>query len=327
MKETPKVHYTSRDYNSIYNDLISSIPALTDLWTGREDSDPGIVLTKLMASSGDMLHYNMDKQSLEFYRSTVTQRKNMRRILDLIHYKMHWYKSAILNLTITNNTLDTIQLATSISKADADYITQRVYNQYNAVPPYLILPFQKNWQGVGTLSIEPGGSVTVEAVQGTLSSITFSVDEVINNRYYLPTALLDQDHMWLEHQVVNASGQLESDLSCWELVPDLNTQVDIGKYFQFDVDEFDQPYIELVPYWQRKDYATPGKGEYFKLYYVETMANLGNVGKNVFSYSGRISNSVGGTILVDGLEVPKLLIEHSDNNTFSVTNTDAPGQG
>lgn len=94
--------YTSKDYNSIYTDLINAIPGITDLWTNTEDGDPGIVLVKLMSALGDMLSYNMDKQALEYYSSTVTQRKNAAKLFSLIGYKMHWYQSATNRISVTN---------------------------------------------------------------------------------------------------------------------------------------------------------------------------------------------------------------------------------
>ena len=94
--------YTSKDYNSIKADLISAIPAITDLWTNTEDGDPGIVLVKLMSALGDMLSYNLDKQALEYYSSTVTQRKNAAKLFNLIGYKMHWYQSATNRIAVTN---------------------------------------------------------------------------------------------------------------------------------------------------------------------------------------------------------------------------------
>lgn len=94
--------YTSKDYNSIKTDLINAIPGITDLWTNTEDGDPGIVLVKLMSALGDMLSYNMDKQALEYYSSTVTQRKNASRLFSLIGYKMHWYQTATNRISVTN---------------------------------------------------------------------------------------------------------------------------------------------------------------------------------------------------------------------------------
>lgn len=94
--------YTSRDYDSIKTDLISAISALTSTWTSREESDPGIVLVKLMAALGDMESFNFDKQALEYYAPTVTQRKNASKLFALVGYKMHWYKAAQTTVTLTN---------------------------------------------------------------------------------------------------------------------------------------------------------------------------------------------------------------------------------
>ena len=94
--------YTSKDYNSIFDDLMNIIPSLTDKWTNTEDGDPGVVLVKLMSALGDMLSYNMDKQALEYYSPTVTQRKNASKLFNLIGYKMHWYQSATNTITVTN---------------------------------------------------------------------------------------------------------------------------------------------------------------------------------------------------------------------------------
>ena len=94
--------YTSRDYESIKKDLTDAISTLSDTWTSRDDGDPGIVLVKLMSALGDMLSFNMDKQALEYYGPTVTQRKNAARVFELTGYTMHWYRTAMTTLSLTN---------------------------------------------------------------------------------------------------------------------------------------------------------------------------------------------------------------------------------
>lgn len=96
--------YTSKDYDSIKTDLVDAIPALTDKWTSREDSDPGIALVKMMSAIGDMLCYNFDKQALEYYGPTVTQRKNAQKLFELVGYKMHWYRCATTQVELTYQT-------------------------------------------------------------------------------------------------------------------------------------------------------------------------------------------------------------------------------
>ena len=56
-----KIDYTSRDYTTILDDLIASIPAITQKWNSSDANDPGIVLVKLMAILGDMLNFQQDK--------------------------------------------------------------------------------------------------------------------------------------------------------------------------------------------------------------------------------------------------------------------------
>lgn len=122
--------YTSKDYNSIYADLVGAIPSITDLWTNTEDGDPGIVLVKLMSALGDMLSYNMDKQALEYYSPTVTQRKNAAKLFSLIGYKMHWYQSATNRISITN----TIPVPILLS-AVRDYRIVLAYDELTVLTP------------------------------------------------------------------------------------------------------------------------------------------------------------------------------------------------
>ena len=51
MLTSPNLSYTSRDYTSIYNELMSSIPLLTKSWDPKDENDPGVVLIKLISIS------------------------------------------------------------------------------------------------------------------------------------------------------------------------------------------------------------------------------------------------------------------------------------
>ena len=55
-----------------------------------------------MSIIGDMLFYTQDKQALEVYPNSVTQRKNAAAIYKLIGYKMRWYRSATLDMQLVN---------------------------------------------------------------------------------------------------------------------------------------------------------------------------------------------------------------------------------
>ena len=151
--------YTSKDYKSISSDLIDAIPALTDTWTSREDGDPGIVLIKEMSAIGDMLSYNLDKQVLEFYGPTVTQRKNAAKLFELIGYNMHWYRSAMTTVTMTytprgfgymdvlrrasladDSSIDDIYYEYRLNYSDDYYISVGDHSGCVQIPPVSSLP-------------------------------------------------------------------------------------------------------------------------------------------------------------------------------------------
>ena len=52
-----RISYTDKDYVNILNDLINSIPAITQKWNTTDVNDPGMILVKLMAIIGDMLFF------------------------------------------------------------------------------------------------------------------------------------------------------------------------------------------------------------------------------------------------------------------------------
>ena len=65
--DVSKLGVINRDYQSIFTDLVNTIPSLTEQWNTNDESDPGIVLVKLMSMLGDMLSYNTDKAYLEAF--------------------------------------------------------------------------------------------------------------------------------------------------------------------------------------------------------------------------------------------------------------------
>ena len=99
----PNLSYTSRDFASIYQDLYNAIPNLTKLYDPKEETDPGIVLIKLMSMLGDMLSHTSDINALEVFPRTVIQPPNAQQIFRLVGYKMKWYQSARCKAYFTNS--------------------------------------------------------------------------------------------------------------------------------------------------------------------------------------------------------------------------------
>lgn len=283
--DNSNLSYTSRDYESILQELINTIPLLTKEWTSREETDPGIVLIKLMAMVGDMLSYNLDKQALELYPESVTQRKNAYQIYNLLGYKMHWYKSARCKATLF------------INGDTGNDIVLRRYSRFSSIDGNIYYTNPKD------ITIESGvQSIVIDLIQGipkipstnTTSSTynysklndnwydnynyNLSSDDFIDNKYYLNDYSVDEDTI-----------ELCDDKGPWVLVEDIDLVDDTNKsyynnrYFDFRVDEYDRPYIRLCSSWNENNNGSVQ----FKLFYIISSGSLGKVSSGVLKINNK----------------------------------------
>lgn len=127
---TPSIDFTSRDFTSIREDLISLIPQFLPEWTSRSDNDFGIVLLDLFAYTADNLHYYADRIANEAYLSTATQRSSVFRIARLLDYRPTGNTSATVTLQFSNSS-DTPALlpagtaVQTASRLNADVLAQQ----------------------------------------------------------------------------------------------------------------------------------------------------------------------------------------------------------
>lgn len=269
-KKDPKMSYTSRDYQSIFSDLVNTIPDVSEKWITRDESDPGIVLLKLISIYGDMLSYNMDKQTLECFPNSVTQRKNAAQIFSLIGYKMHWYRSARVWANITNTYAEsaTIQKFSRFTTADG----QITYTNLDQIE-------------VESNSVNNGINEDVELIQGVpvtpplksgakipaenkpwhdIYTSNVNASDILGNKIYLKDTTVDETSIVL---VDNFNEE-------WTLVDSVNLQVEAGKFFEMRVDEYDRPYLYLVNYWKNMNILN------FKLFYVVSKGKEGQIQEN-----------------------------------------------
>ncbi len=314
--------YTSKDYDSIRTDLINAIPGLTDIWTSRDQADPGMVLVTLMSALGDNLSFNIDTQSLEFFGKTVTQRKNAQAIFDLLGYKMHWYKSAKLEVTVTNSNPTTdLWIPLSISNQTVARLSSTTSS---STPPYILLPNDPfnpgSWDNPNAgISITPNTSAKFTAIQGALNSISFSSNDVeANNRYYLSQSKLDQDHIWLK---MSNYSSVSGSAMYWKLVDNINELDSDIPAFEFNVDEHNLPYIEFVPHW-RKSYIDEGTDVKFTMYYIATSGANGNVTSNILNFIPNATVPAG-----HKMKSSEIHIMHGTNAYATDNLNNCPGKG
>lgn len=296
-----KTRYTHRDYETIKADLIDAIPSLTQEWTSTEDADPGIVLIKLMSMFGDTLSFNVDKIALELYIQSVTQRKNCAKILSLLGYKMHWYRSGRVTAHVC--------LKVGQDYNEKGYLNHVILTPFKTTCSAGDITYCVALQGQGSDQIDISSSTEttpVNLIQGIPSSETFSGVNLINNRYYLKTYNVDESEFLLEidntttMSTRDATGKVISNTSTRTikckfvdnlyLITDSNTV-----YYTFGVDEYDRPYIELVDNWTDIVKSSTVK---FKIFYIVSNGALGNITSNAFTKGFKNADGTSGSEVV-----------------------------
>jgi uncharacterized phage protein gp47/JayE len=97
----PPIDYTSRDYASLVNDLLTLIPSYLPEWTDRSPGDFGVVLIELFAYVGDILNFYNDRIANEAYIATAQQRQSVLNIASLLDYTPHGNVAATVSLQFT----------------------------------------------------------------------------------------------------------------------------------------------------------------------------------------------------------------------------------
>ena len=122
----PQVDYTSRDYLSIRDDLISLIPTFAPQWTNRDPSDFGIALLQMFAYMGDLQSYYTDRAGNEAFISTASKRSSILRHAALLAYQPTQRVPSLVNITFSNSSGTEIivpagtQVATSTTVSGED---------------------------------------------------------------------------------------------------------------------------------------------------------------------------------------------------------------
>lgn len=166
------ISYTNKDFQSIYNELLELIPKLTNKWDPSlsNESDPLVVLLKLNALLADKNNYNIDKNILELFPVSVTQRGNAQKIYESLGYSMAWYRSAITEVAFRwvgkadNSTTQAIKIFDMVTDASGEVV-------YTLIPE----------DGREGISIDKSGKqdTKVLAMEGTCNDYTLNGSDII----------------------------------------------------------------------------------------------------------------------------------------------------
>lgn len=315
--EISNISYTNKDFGAIYTEILDLATKLSSLWIPKSsnESDPGVVLLKLLAFVADKLNYNVDKNILEGFMLSATQEDSMRKLCDLVGYYMNYYKSAETEVTFTykGNKID------YGPSGEIRYITfpkfkTVISNEDSSIQYFLLEELSLN-------SREKSRSAVV--MEGFLNTLNIGDSEIITldniddrNRVYFGESQVAQNGVFIKLY----DETQDETATFWRAVDNLNTQDPGKKCFKFGFDsEKGLPYVEFP-----QDISTL-IGDGLSIRYAVTSGYYGNVGVGVLNkLLSPTTLSVTGAGVESGTEVS---FTGDDNVELIIKNNSAATNG
>lgn len=104
------IDYTSRDYYSIREQLITRVNRQIQEWTGQDPADFGLAMVEAFAYVGDIVAYYIDRIANEGFLLTATQRQSLLDLAAIYGYTPSGYQSAYVTVTFVNDSESDVTL-------------------------------------------------------------------------------------------------------------------------------------------------------------------------------------------------------------------------
>lgn len=276
--------YTSRDYASIYADLVNRIPLYLPEWTSQSPSDFGQVLLQMFAYVGDLLSYYLDRLGGEAFITTATQPVSITNIAAMLDYVPTLSVGATVTLQITiSQVLGTYPV---VIPAGTEFATVASPTQ-----PAIVFQTTEALSIFGPDQATPSYVGTVPAVQGVTQS---------NETVATSTGAVDQLYPLLFNPVSSGSVQAFVDLGLgpqpWTYVQNLINSGPTSQVFTSFVDSDGTFYIVFG---DGVNGYVPPLGSPITATYQINVGALGNVGANTITQP--VSAIIGVTLVTNPL--------------------------
>lgn len=294
--------YTKKDFYQVYPEILELVSKITERWdpASSNESDPGVVLLKLLAFIADKNNYNIDKNILECFMPSATQEDSMRKLCDMMGYEMKYFRSATTKLTFMyqgreiadTNTTIVLPKFTCITNEEEDinYVILDEVKIYNSF-------YQK----------------AVDAIEGTVCDIDAKVtlDTLDDrNRYYLPETQIAENGIFIESNDLNT---IE-----WHKVSNLNTQASKSYVYKFGFDS-----RKKLPYLQFPSDIAALIGNGLTIKYIRTSGSAGNVKAKTLTKFASLTEI---PVIVNGI-TDTLPLEEDGKTLLVVSNISAATNG
>lgn len=263
--------YTKKDFYQIYPEILDLVTKITERWNPEtsNESDPGVVLLKLLAFIADKNNYNIDKNILECFMPSCTQEESMRKLCAMMGYEMSYHTSA-------ETTISFMWLGDS-SSSDATFTLPRFTTTIQSAEGDVTYTLIEKDLTFDADDIDK--TVTCDAIEGEVIKLTINDSDVItldnidsNNRIYLPESSVAQNGIFVSYANTNKSERE------WVKVSNLNTIEADSLCWKFGYDSTKElPYIEF------SDNIAQIIEDGLTIWYTRTSGANGNVSANVLT--------------------------------------------
>lgn len=201
------VDYTSRDYYSLRDELITRVKArVNDVdanrqWTGEDPADFGVALIEAFAYMGDIVNYYIDRIANETYLPTATQRKNIINIANIYGYSPAGYRSAVVTVQFTNTDTSAILIPAGtqlVAEVVCDDVVEQVI--YTTVIDVTVPAFSGGSAGTATTTAVQGEDVSLRS-----ENLSTGGNDIAGEFLGTSDGLPNQTYTLSENQVVEGS--------------------------------------------------------------------------------------------------------------------------
>ena len=289
---------TAKDYYQIWNELLETAKKLSARWdpTTTNESDPGIVLLKVLTAIVDRLNFQNDITALEVFMPSASEFESMQKLCNMMGYNIKYYQSATTDVTLYysgqkewTESSYLIPMFTAFTNAD------KSINYFTTEPKYLT----KNSYGVLLPCIE-GQIEQCESDNDNIISI-YQLDD--NHRYYFSETQVAQNGIFVFN--INDGNKSER----WTEVDNLNSQQAKSKVYKFGFDSrLAKPFIEFP-----EDISSIIE-DGLEIYYTRTSGISGNISARELSAFVTVPST-----LSDGLD--------GDSANYTIVNASSSTNG
>jgi len=242
--EIARLSPTKKDFYQLWNELLDTAGKISDRWdpTSTNESDPGIVLLKVLTGIADKLNYNIDKNILEAFMPSATQQESMRKLCELVGYNIKYYQSAETQVTIGwTGKIDNSNFKVEDETLPIIYIP--MFSKIKDNDEEIIYTTTEECQITGNIP-----TTKVACIEGQVVQCSPDTDYIIsldnlddNNRYYLPEAQIAENGLFI--YTVNDGSYLKNK---WTKVDNLNAQATGSLVYKFGFDSQNGlPYVQF----------------------------------------------------------------------------------